>query len=132
MHKLWDWQEQEGVYIPQKYSCNYGNELSLNEYELVESEINKPISADTFTYKGLAIGEGDLLFDEVEKMVYKLDKKRNKQPFCPYGGEIIKAREFKLPSLPRMIFILLGLLLLIIGIVGKIRKRYLARKQKNA
>jgi hypothetical protein len=118
--KRWEWQEQDGIFIPKRYDWNCADRTQLITYELVESKLNQTIPDEKFTYKGLDVSEGDLIFDEQEKMVYTITKRGNKRAFCPYGGEVIKTGKFHYPSMARLFFIVLGFVLIVGGLLGKI------------
>lgn len=119
-HKQWTWKEQDGIFIPSNFISTNSNYTFEMKYSLIESKINAEIPEDIFTYKGLGLSTDDLIFDETAKMVYIIDKKGNKQPFCPYGGEIIKQKEhIQLPP-ARIVIIVSGLFLMLLGLIGKI------------
>jgi hypothetical protein len=118
-HKQWAWQEQDRIFIPSNFISNNTKDTGQMEYSLIESKLNTKIPEDKFTYKGLGLSEGDLIFDDVVKMVYIIDKKGNKKQFCPYGGEIIKSKSYQTPTV-NIIAIAIGILLMFIGIIAKI------------
>jgi hypothetical protein len=72
----WDYDLIDGVYLPkvtsQRNFTREGGKLDYEErYIFKNQKVNKPIPAETFTYKNLGLKDGDKFVDKVEGKEYK-------------------------------------------------------------
>ena len=80
----WQWKVIDGIYIPSmvKESIYHAPDNGLS-YErtsrLQECVLNQPLDSHQFDYQGLGMKDGDLLLNDVDRAVYKLQ-----------GGEPVK------------------------------------------
>ncbi len=92
--KQWEWRKSDDIYIPDSHrEVSYFAQDGLVNYRrdvaLTDSKLNQPIDPDLFTYRGLGMGDGDLIVDRIKKVVFIIK-----------NGEAVKLANFKEGATP--------------------------------
>ncbi|MDR2171009.1 MAG: hypothetical protein LBP59_12775 [Planctomycetaceae bacterium] len=120
---IFEYKKVDDIYIPFVFEKNLGetsknNLFELcNRYELLKTEINKPLPPDIFTIERLGLEDGDRYYDKVKNKLFEM-----------IDGKIVPMRsgtswQPNRISAVRIVLIVAGCLLMLIGIFRKLRKK---------
>jgi hypothetical protein len=72
-HRIWQYRPFDAVYVPSYFKELKGGTESgpeVEEWKLVQCEVNKPVAPAQFTWAGMDLPEGTVVMDRVDNVAY--------------------------------------------------------------
>lgn len=132
-----EYENVNGVYIPKRFLREYYKNPDLNAlgrrcfryFDLVKAEVNKPIPDEQFVMDALGLDDDVVVYDAMDDSIYAYEiGKGLSEPIARFDDfpNGIKPRATSIPiwrSPVRMTALCLGLLLLVFGVIYKVRRK---------
>ena len=130
----WTYKEANGVYIPSRYTIFHSPGGSIICYKLLYEKLNLNLSKDVFSMQALGIKDGDVLLDFPEKTNYIFQKGKpvklcvfNEKP----NQDVLNANIHSKSSRARIVLMVAGTSLIILGLYMKVKKHRQERSARN-
>lgn len=127
----------DGVYIPQRYLHEYYNSVNPNDnerksfryFDLVKAEVNKPIPDEQFVMDALGMDDDAVVYNKSDNNYYSYEKGQDSPELIANAYDTPDSVTPRAPSSPiwrspmRITALALGLGLLVLGVIFKVRKK---------